>query len=431
MSNPLQSPFDTPFQTPPFHLIKNEHYLPAFHSLIETTKKEIDEIIENPKEATFQNTVEALEGTGRRLDEVAEIFFNLNSAETSDEMQKLATDISPILTEFNNEIMQNEALFAKVQAVYDQQDAMGLNPEESMLLNKTYKGFIRNGANLTGKDKDRFKEISMELSKATLKFGENVLAETNAFQLVIEDEKDLAGIPTGIKAQAASAAKEIGEDGKWLFTLDAPSYIPFVEYADNRTLREKMFRAFSSKGFKGNEHDNQELVLQIVKLRAELAELLGYGSYAEYVLEERMAETPETVNKFSNDMLTKAKEKAISEVEEIKSFITELGDVLELERWDWAYYSQKLKKSKFDLNDEMLRPYFKLENCLEGIFKIAGKLYGLSFVENKDIPLYHKDVVAYEVLDENGKHVSVFYADFFPRKSKRGGAWMTSYRGQW
>lgn len=431
MNNPLLSAFDTPFQTAPFNLIKNEHYLPAIKSLIATTRKEIDQIIETVDKATFENTIEALENTGRRLDEVAEIFFNLNSAETNDEMQQLAVEISPMLTEFNNEIMQNEQLFARVKAVYDQKDSLGLSSEQDMLLTKTYKGFIRSGANLSGKDKERFKEISMELSKLTLKFGENVLAETNNFELILENENDLSGIPTGIKKQAEKAAKEAGHEGKWLFTLHAPSYIPFVEYADNRKLREKMYRAFASKAFKGNEYDNQKLVLQIVHLRAELAKLLGYESYAHYVLEERMAEDPSKVNDFLIELLTRSLDKAKDEVAEIKKFIAEQGDDIHLERWDWAYYAQKLKKSKFDLNDEMLRPYFKLESCLDGIFTVAGKLFGLQFVENPEIPVYHEDVKAYEVLDENGQHVSVFYADFFPRKGKRGGAWMTSFRGQW
>ncbi|MFY0651505.1 MAG: M3 family metallopeptidase [Cyclobacteriaceae bacterium] len=431
MSNPLLESFETPFQTPPFAEIKNKHYQPAFDALIENTKAEISEIVENPDEPTFQNTVEALESTGRRLDEVAEIFFNLNSAETSDEMQQLASEISPKLTEFNNEIMQNDQLFSKIKSVFDQRDSLGLNTEQEMLLSKTYKGFIRNGANLSGKAKERFKEISIELSKSTLKFGENVLAETNAFQLVLEDESDLAGIPTGIKEQAASAAKAADMEGKWLFTLHAPSYIPFVEYADNRALREKMYRAFASKSFKGNENDNQALILRIVELRAEMAELLGYQTYADYVLEERMAEKPAKVNTFLDELLEKSLKKAKEEVSEVKAFIKSKGDDIELERWDWAYYAQKLKKTKFELNDEMLRPYFKLENCLEGIFKVANKLFGLSFVENEQIPVYQEDVKAYEVLDENGKHLSVFYADFFPRKGKRGGAWMTSFRGQW
>jgi len=429
--NPLLSSFDTPFQTPPFHLIKTEHYKPAIESLIKDSREEISKIISNDEPASFNNTIEALEGTGRKLDEAAEIFFNLNSAETGEEMQQLAAEISPILTEFNNEIMQNADLFGRVKSVYDQVGQLDLDDEQNMLLTKTYKGFIRSGANLSGADKDRFKEISMSLSKLTLKFGENVLAETNAFQLVLEDESDLAGIPTGIKAQAAAAAKEEGHEGKWLFSLQAPSYIPFVEYADKRELREKMFRAFVSKSFKGNEYDNQENIIHIVALRAELAELLGYTTYADYVLEERMAETPSKVNAFLQELLDKSLAKAQKEVEEIKEFISEIGDDIKLERWDWSYYAQKLKKSKFDLNDEMLRPYFKLENSLDGIFKIAQKLYGLEFVENKDIPVYHKDVKAYEVKDEHGDHLSVFYADFFPRKGKRGGAWMTSFRGQW
>ncbi len=431
MSNPLLNSFDTPFQTPPFSLIENQHYKPAVESLIASTKQEIEQITNQSEGPTFANTVESLEGAGRRLDEVAEIFFNLNSAETSDEMQQLAVEISPMLTAFNNDIMQDEKLFARVKAVYDQKDTLNLTPEQAMLLTKTYKGFIRSGANLSGADKERFREISMELSKTTLKFGENVLAETNNFELLLDKEEDLKGIPTGIKNQAAEAAKAAGQEGKWLFTLHAPSYIPFVEYADNRALREKMYRAFASKAFKDNAYDNKDLVLKIVKLRTELANLLGYTTYADYVLEERMAESPERVNAFLQELLSKSLEKAKEEVEEIKQFIKKSGDNIELERWDWAYYAQKLKKATFDLNDEMLRPYFKLENCMQGIFTVANKLFGLSFTENNDIPVYHKDVQAYEVTDESGKHIAVFYADFFPRKGKRGGAWMTSFRGQW
>lgn len=407
-----------------------EHYQPAFDQLIEESKTEIREIANSVASPTFENTIVALDRSGRKLDRASEIFFNLNSAETSEEMQALATEISPQLTEFNNEIMQNEALFKRVKAVHESKDDLGLDKEDLMLLDKTYKSFVRSGANLDESDKEKYREISKELSMLSLKFGENVLAETNGYEMVIESESDLSGLPDGIKEVAAAAAKEKGHDG-WLFTLHAPSYVPFMEYAENRELREKIFRAFMTKSSKGDDLDNQEIVKKLVRLRNEKAKLLGYNTYADFVLEERMAETPTKVDSFLQDLLQKAKPKAANEVQEIVEYIKRLGDEVELERWDWAYYSQKLKNEKFDLNDEMLRPYFKLENCIAGVFDVATKLYGLQFKENTNIPVYHKDVKAYEVTDKSGKHISVFYADFFPRPGKRGGAWMTSYRGQW
>ena len=431
MNNPLLQPFETPFQTPPFEAIKNEHYKPAIVELIEQSKIEI-ELIANQEDApTFKNTIIALERSGKQLDQAAEIFFNLNSAETSDELQVLAAELSPLLTEHGNVVMQNPVLFARVKAVYDQKSNYDLDAEDEMLLSETYSGFIRSGANLSDEDKESFKKLSVELSTASLKFGENLLAETNAFHLEISDEKDLAGLPDGIKAMAADTAVEMDKAGKWVFTLHAPSFVPFMEYAENRALREKMFREFSSKSFKGNAHDNQAVIKQIVKLRAQLATLLGYKSYADYTLEKRMANTPEKVNSFLIELLDKSFDSAKEEVKEIKEFIKNSGDEIQLEKWDWSYYSHKLKQEKYDLDDEMLRPYFKLDYAIDGIFKVGEKLYGLQFKENTDIPVYHKDVKAYEVLDENGKHISVFYADFFPRKGKRGGAWMTSYRSQW
>ena len=429
--NPLLQPFNTPFGVPPFLQIKIADYKPAIESLIKESKSEIVQIANVETEASFENTIVAMERSGKALDQAAEIFFNLNSAETSDEMQALANELSPMLTEFGNEIMQNEKLFARVKSVYDQRDELGLNKEDEMLLNKSYKGFVRSGANLDAKDKKKYNELSITLSQASLKFGENVLAETNAYGLILENEDDLEGLPQNAKDAAAVSAEEKGHKGAWLFTLQAPSFMPFMEYADNRELREKLYKAYMSKSFKGDDLDNQETVKQIVKLRFEMAQVLGYNTYSDFVLEERMAEKADTVNSFLQDLLIKALPKAKEEVEEIKGYIKKMGDDISLERWDWAYYSQKLKNEKYQLDDEMLRPYFQLEKAVDGIFQVAQKLYGLSFVKNTDIPVYHKDVEAYEVLDENGKHLSVFYADFFPRAGKRGGAWMTSYRGQW
>lgn len=429
--NPLLQEFNTPFQTPPFHLIKLEHYKPAIIQLMDEAREEIAQIVNNTEAPTFENTVEPLEIADRKMNEVAEIFFNLNSAETNDEMQVIAVDLSPLLTDFGNEIMQNDVLFDRLKSVIKEESEKSLSPEQWMLLDKTYKGFVRSGAELVGEDKERYNEVSKELARLSLKFSENLLAETNGYELVVEDEADLAGLPENIKESAKQLAKEEGKTSGWLFNLHAPSFGPFMEYAENRELREKLFKAFSSRSFKGDEHDNQDIVLQTVRLRAELAKLIGYSSFADYTLQERMAEEPGKVTSFLDELYEKAFAKAQQEVAEIKAFVKELGDDVELQRWDWAFYSQKLKSKKFDLDDEMLRPYFKLESALNGIFQVANKLYGLSFVENKEIPVYHKDVVAYEVLDESNNHVSVFYADFFPRKGKRGGAWMTSFRGQW
>lgn len=430
-SNPLLEVFNTPFGVPPFSEIKLEHYKPGMEELIERSRKEIKSITDQEETPSFENTIVALERGGRDLDQAAEIFFNLNSAETSDEMQALANELSPMLTEFSNEITQNEELFDRVKSVYDNQASLSLDKEDEMLLKKTYLSFVRSGANLNEEGKKKYRELSNALAMASLKFGENVLAETNSYELILENEDDLKGLPEGAIDAAALAAEEKGHKGMWLFTLQAPSFLPFMEYAENRELREKMYKAYMSKAFKGDDLDNQEKVKEIVKLRYEIAQLLGYRTYADYVLEERMAEKPEKVKDFLNDLLEKALPKAKEEVEELKAYIKTLGDNIELERWDWAFYSQKLKNEKYQLDDEMLRPYFQMEKAVDGIFQVAQKLYGLTFRKNNDIPVYHKDVQAYEVLDESGKHISVFYADFFPRPGKRGGAWMTSYRGQW
>ena len=430
-SNPLLHAFNTPFGVPPFEQIKVEHYLPAIEQLIIDAQAEIDEIANADDAPTFANTIVAMERSGLALNQAAEIFFNLNSAETSDEMQALANELSPILTEFGNGIMQNVALFTRVKSVFDQKDALNLDPESDMLLTKCYKGFVRSGANLNDTQKAKYNEVSNALAMASLKFGENVLAETNGYELILENEDDLAGLPDSAIDAAAMTAEEKGHSGLWVFTLQAPSFMPFLEYADNRELREKLYKAYMSKAYKGDELDNQAVVKEIVKLRFEMAQLLGYANYADYVLEERMAEKPAKVKDFLNDLLEKALPKAKEEIEELKAYIKKIGHDIELERWDWAYYSQKLKNEKYQLDDEMLRPYFQLENAVDGMFEVANKLYGLSFTKNDEISVYHESAQAYEVTDAQGKHISVFYTDFFPRPGKRGGAWMTSYRGQW
>ncbi len=429
MTNPLLQVFNTPFEVPPFTDIKTEHYMPAIEEGIKLAKQEIDAITANTEVPTFQNTIEALEASGEMLSRVSSVLFNQNSAETSDELQAVTREASPVLSAFNNEIKQNEALWSRIKAVYEKRGIQGLNTEQMMLLDKTYKSFVRSGANLGAEKKKRFKEISVELSQLTLEYGENLLFETNEYELIIENESDLSGLPRDVVKRARALAKEKGHGEKWIFTLQAPSYIPFMEYADKRMLREKLYKAFMSKAFKGDKKDNQELVKKIVKLRSEMAKLLDYPTYASYVLEERMATNPLQVRHFLNDLLEKALPKALEEVNEMKAFMKELAVDHELERWDWGYYSEKLRKKKYAIDDELIKPYFKLENVISGVFQTAEKLFGLSFVQNKDIPVYHPDVIAYEVYA--GKEIkAVFLADFFPRKGKRSGAWMTSYREQ-
>ncbi|WP_140487754.1 M3 family metallopeptidase [Flavobacterium sp. GSA192] len=426
----LTKHFDTKHNTAPFSQIKNKDYFPAFQEGIALAKAEIDAIVTNPEAPTFANTIEAMDYSGAILDRISSIFFNLNSAETSDEMQKIAQQVSPLLSEFGNDITLNADLFARVKAVYEQKDTLNLNTEQATLLDKKYKSFSRNGANLSEEKKSELREIDKELAKLSLQFGENVLAETNAFQLQLTDEKDLAGLPEGTIEAARSLAKSEEKEG-WIFTLDHPSYLPFMTYADNRELRKKMAIAFGAKGFQNNEYDNQEIVLKIVKLRQQRANLLGYQTHAHFVLEERMAESPEKVMAFENDLLAKAKPAAQKEFAQLTEFAKKLDGIEQLEKWDGAYYSEKLKQQLFNLDDEKLKPYFQLEKVLNGAFVIAGKLYGLTFTEVFDIDKYHDEVMTYEVRDENKNLVSIFYADFFPRKGKRNGAWMTSFKSQY
>ncbi|WP_406844544.1 M3 family metallopeptidase [Flavobacterium soyae] len=422
--------FNTKHNTAPFSQIKIEDYVPAFNEGIALAKAEIDAIVNNPDVPTFENTIVAMDFSGDILDRLSSIFFNLNSAETNDEMQKIAQEVSPLLSEFGNDIRLNAELFAKVKAVYDQKESLGLNPEQTTLLDKKYKSFSRNGANLPEDKKNQLREIDKELSKLSLQFGENVLAETNNFELHLTDEKDLSGLPEGTIEAARLLAKNQEKEG-WVFTLDHPSYVPFLTYADNRELRKKMAIAFGAKAFQNNEFDNQENVLKIAKLRFERANLLGYKTHAHFVLEERMAESPEKVFSFLNDLLAKAKPAAQKEFTELTAFAKELDGIEQLEKWDGAYYSEKLKQQLFNLDDEKLKPYFQLEKVLDGAFTVAKKLYGLTFTEVFDIDKYHEEVTTYEVRDAENNLVSIFYADFFPRKGKRNGAWMTSFKSQY
>ncbi|MFV8352428.1 M3 family metallopeptidase [Flavobacterium sp. XS2P14] len=425
----LTSTFNTKHNTAPFSEIKLEDYKPAFIENIIAAKTEIDAIITNSDTPTFENTIVALDFAGEQLDRLSSIFFNLDSAETNDEMQKIAQEVSPLLTEFSNDIALNVDLFKRVKAVYDQKDSLPLTTEQATLLDKKFKGFSRNGALLNEEDKLKLREIDTELAKIKLTYGENVLAETNNYQLHITNEADLKGLPDGAKEMAASLAKSKELEG-WVFTLDFPSYLPFVTYVDNRELRKEIAIAAGKKSFQDNEFDNKENVKRIVELRHKRANLLGYKSHSDFVLEERMAQNPEKVLSFLNDLLEKAKPAAQKEFVQLTAFAKELDGIDQLEKWDGAYYSEKLKQKLFNFDDEILKPYFKLENVLNGAFTIAEKLFGITFKEVFDIDKYHEDVQTFEVLDFEGQLVAVFYTDFFPRKGKRNGAWMTSYKSQ-
>ena len=425
MTNPLLQAFDTA----PFSKVKSEHFLPAIQELINATKGEIEGITSNTEPATFENTVEALENTGLQLDRVTSIFFNLNSAETNEEIQKIAQEVSPLLSEFGNDILLNQALFKRVKQVFKIKDGLPLNGEQKMLLEKQYKGFSRNGANLSETEKLELRKIDAELSKLKLTFGENVLAETNTFEMLISDKEELSGLPEGAKEAASQTAKEKNKEG-WMFTLDYPSYMPFMMYADNRDLRKRMSLAAGAKSFQGDALDNQQNVLSIVQLRHKRAVLLGYQTHAHFVLEERMAESPEKVQSFLSELLEKAKPAATKEFNELATFAKELDGIDQLQKWDGAYYAEKLKEKRFNLDDEKLKPYFELDKVIEGVFTLAGKLYGLCFDEVSNIDKYHEDVKTFSVTDNDGVLVSIFYADFHPRPGKRGGAWMTSYKPQ-
>jgi len=424
--NPLQKKFGVA----PFSSVKTQHFLPAIKSTIKKARKEIDVITESKESPTFENTIEALDYAGEQLDRVTSMFFNLNSAETNDEIQKIAQEVSPLLAEFGNDITLNENLFKRVKEVHDKRNSLKLSIEQQTLLEKKYKSFSRNGANLPDTKKQELRKIDKKLSKLTLKFGENVLAETNAFELHLTDKNNLKGLPDGAKEAAKLNAKAKDKEG-WVFTLDYPSYLPFMTYADNRELRKKMAMAFGARAFKKNEFDNQEIVLKIAKLRYQRAQLLGYESHAHFVLEERMAETPEKVLDFLNELLEKAKPAAKREFKTLENFAKELHGIDHLEKWDGAYYSEKLKQKLFNLDDEQLKPYFKLENVIAGVFKVAEKMFDLNFVKTTEIDTYHEDVLTYNVIDNDGNFVSLFYADFFPRPGKRNGAWMTSYKPQY
>ncbi|MCP9201573.1 M3 family metallopeptidase [Gramella sp. GC03-9] len=420
----------TEFEYAPFSKIKTNDYKPAILKAVELAKEEINKIVDSSDTPTFENTIEALEFSGQKLDRVTSIFFNINSAETNETIQKIAQEVSPVLSEFKNDVILNKGLFERIKAVYETKAELDLNKEQTTLLDKKYKLFTRNGANLPEDKQGELREIDKELSKLKLKFGENVLAETNRYELLVTDESRLDGLPDSFKEEAAALAKEKEKEG-WIFTLDYPSYIPFMKYAKDRELRKELSLAFGSRGFHNDELDNQENVLKIVKLRYQRAKLLGFDSHAHFVLEERMAETPEKVDSFLNEMLEKAKPAAEREFKELENFAKELDGIDHLEKWDSAYYGEKLKQKLFDLDDEKLKPYFELKNVISGVFTIAEKLYGLHFEEVNNVDKYHPDVKTYQVTGVAGEKIALFYADFHPRPGKRDGAWMTIYKQQY
>ena len=420
----------TAFDTAPFSKIQTTDYEPAFNQAIADAKEEINQIISNSATPDFSNTIEAMAFSGMQLDRISNIFFNLNSAETNEELQKIAQVVAPKLSAFGNDISLNPELFARVKYVFENTDFNHLTTEQKTLLEKTYKGFVRNGALLNEKNQNKLREIDAQLSVLSLKFNENVLAETNAYQLHITNENDLEGLPEG----AVEAAKHLAEQHEktgWIFTLDYPSYLPFVTYAKNRELRKEIAIANGKKGFQNNDFNNEKVVLDMVRLRNERAQLLGYENHAAFVLEERMAQNPAKVFDFLNDLLEKAKPAADKEFAELTAYAQHLDNIDQLQKWDGSYYSEKLKQERFNLDDEVLKPYFQLENVLHGAFEVAHRLYGLTFTEVQHIDKYHKDVQTFEVTNENGDLTAIFYADFFPRKGKRNGAWMTSYKSQW
>ena len=429
MNNPLLTKSTLPYGAPQFDKIETQHYIPAFKQAIEEGKAEIDAIVNNPEAPSFKNTIEALEYAGETLNGISHIFYNLLEANTNEEMQNIAEEISPLTTEFSMYVRLNDGLFQRIKNVYEQRGSLNLDDVELRLLEKTYEGFARNGANLSPEDKETYSKYMEELSLLSLQFGKNVLAATNAFSLNLTDENDLIGLPDYVKEQAAEAAKNKDLQG-WLFDLTAPSYVPFMKFSERRDLREKMYRQYNTRAF-GGELDNSVIIKRIAELRIKVANILGYKNFAEYQTERRMAKNPTSVNEFLSKLLGPALPKAKQEVAELNTYAKAHGfteDVIM--PWDFSFYSEKLRAEKYELRDEQLKPYFQLDLCINAIFDLANKLYGLTFSELNDIPVYHQDVKVYEVKDKDGSHLALFYADFFPRESKRGGAWMTEFRGQ-
>ena len=430
MDNPFFSEFATPFGVPPFDLIKPEHYMPAFERGMAEQKREVAAITASAEAPAFANTVEALERSGSLLNRVAGVFNNMTSAHTNEALQAIDKELAPKLAQHGDDIAMNAALFARVKAVYDAKDALALPAEGSRLLEETYKDFVRGGAGLAADKQARLRQINEELSVLSVKFGENVLKENNAFELVLDNEADLAGLPPAVRAGAAEAAADRGKPGKWVFTLPKPSLIPFLQYSERRDLRERMFRAYVERGAHGNELDNRRLASRQAALRVERAGLLGYKTHADYVLEKNMAKTPAAVYEFLGKLWAPALARAKAEAAEMRAMIRAEGGDFNLQPWDWWYYAEKVKRAKYDLDDTVLRPYFPLESVRDGAFMVATKLYGITFTERTDVPKYHEDVRVFEVKDADGSHLAVLYVDYYPRASKQGGAWMNNFLEQ-
>ena len=429
MENPLLTESTAPFGAPQFDKIKNEHYLPAFKQGIAEAKAEIDAIVANQEEPTFENTIEAMEYAGQTLSKVASVFYALMEANTNDTMQQIAEQISPMLTEYSMYVSLNNDLFQRVKAVYEKKDELGLDKDQMTLLEDNYKSFVRGGANLSDEDKAVYSKLSEELSLATLQFSKNVLAATNAYTLHVTDSTELGGLPEFVKTMAAETAAEKGLEG-WAFTLDYPSYSPFLKYSTNRELRKQVWMAYNTRAI-GGENDNTEIVKKIVDLRIKIANILGYETYADYALENRMAKTKKTVDEFVMQLLEPSMAFAKKDVADVLAYAKKNGfEENELQPWDFSYWSERDQEAEYSLSAEELKPYFQLESCIDAVFGLATRLYGITFEEQNDVPVYHEDVKVYEVKDVDGSHLALFYADFFPRASKRGGAWMTDFRGQ-
>jgi peptidyl-dipeptidase Dcp len=429
MTNILLEEWKTPFETPPFHAIEVSQFKPAIEVAINSALEEIKVIEENPDDPTFGNTVAALDRAGETLGKITSVLFNLNNAETNKDLQVAAQDVSPLLTRFSNDITLNRNLFRRIAKIFENRDTSGLRTEQKILLERKYRSFLLGGAALEDCDRMRFRKISEELSTLSLKFEENVLQETNSWELLLTDKEDLAGLPDSVIEQASMEAVKRKKDG-WLFTLHFPSYVPFMQYSEKRVLREKMFRAYLSRAFRGNEYDNSGILLKIANLRLEISRMLGFSNYSEMVLGDRMADTPEKVNNFLEELYSASRPAALRDLENIRKFAKELDHQGEIERWDWAFYSEKLKKKLYDINDEVLKPYFSLENVESAIFNLANLLYGIRFELNTEIPVYHPEVKTYEVYDFDGTFLAILYLDYHPRPGKSGGAWMTAYREQ-
>ncbi len=428
--NPFFSDYNTPFETPAFDKIKSAHFMPAFKEGIKQNQEEIKAIVNNPAPADFNNTIVALERSGKLLTKVSNVFFALHGADTNVELQAIAKEVTPLLSRNNDDIKLNEGLFKRIKTVYDVMAASGLTAEQQRLVNKYYQRFVRGGANLGGKDKETFRAINQQLSMLGLQFGENVLKENNRFEMLLENKEELSGLPKNVIAAAADAAKAHGYEGKWLFTLHKPSLIPFLQYSQKRALREKMFTGYITRGDHDDELDNKKILTKMAALRVKRAHLLGYKTHADFVLENIMAKNPANVYKLLDQVWTPALNKAKEEAKDLQKMIYASGEKFELKPWDWWYYAEKLKKQKYDLDEEMLRPYFKLEHVRDGAFEVAHRLYGITFSERHDIPVYEKDVKTFEVKNADGSHVGILYVDYFPRAGKQGGAWMEALRKQ-